>query len=115
MKASGREANRQRWRMRVDAWRASGQRLMTWAREQGISRDALEYWRQPFTAEGSSSTRERSNGPLTLIPAEPATPALAPSPIEIMLETRPGLLLSLSPGFDAVSLARVLDVLEARC
>jgi len=113
MKASEREANRQRWRMRVEAWRTSGQRLSTWAREQGISRDALEYWRQQFPAEGL--VRERPNGALTLIPVQPAMPALSSSPIEIMLDSRPGLRLSLSPGFDAVSFARVLDVLEARC
>ena len=115
MKATERAANRRQWRTRVEAWRGSGQRLMTWAREQGISRDALEYWRRQFTVEATLSVRERSNGPLTLIPVSPATPVLSPSPIEILLETRPGLRLSLSPGFDAASLARLLDVLEARC
>lgn len=113
MKATERAANRRQWRTKVEAWRTSGQRLSTWAREQGISRDALEYWKQQFSDK--ASVRERSNGPLTLIPVSPATPVLSPSPIEILLETRPGLRLSLSPGFDAASLARVLDVLEARC
>ena len=112
MKATERAANRQRWRMRVEAWRGSGQRLMTWAREQGISRDALEYWWRQFS---DVVVRERTSGPLTLIPVSPATPVLSPSPIEILLETRPGLRLSLSPGFDAASLVHVLDVLEARC
>ena len=86
---------------------------MTWAREQGISRDALEYWRRQFSTEVVS--RERSKGPLTLIAVQPATPALSPFPIEIILDTRLNLRLSLSPGFDAGSLARLLDVLEARC
>lgn len=98
--------------MRVDAWRTSGQRLSRWAREQGISRDALEYWRQQFP---ETLVRERPKGALTLIPVQPAMPALSSSPIDIMLDTRPGLRVSLAPGFDAVSLARVLDVLEARC
>ena len=115
MKATERAANRQQWRTKVEAWRTSGQRLSIWAREQGISRDALEYWKQQFSAEASVSVREKSNGPLTLIPVQPATPALSTFPIEIMLDTRPGLRLSLSPGFDAASLARVLDVLETRC
>lgn len=112
MKATERAANRRQWRTRVEAWRTSGQRLSTRAREQGISRDALEYWRRQFPAEGL--VRERPNGALTLIPVRAATPALSASPIEILLDTRPGLRLSLSPGFDAVSLARALDVLEAR-
>lgn len=115
MKATERAANRQRWGTKVEAWRTSGQRLSTWAREQGISRDALEYWKQQFSDKASVSVRERSNGPLTLIPVQPTTMALSSSPIEIMLDTRPGLRLSLSPGFDAATLARVLDVLEARC
>ena len=115
MKATERAANRRQWRTKVEAWRTSGQRLSTWAREQGISRDALEYWKQQFSDKASASVRERSNGPLTLVPVQPATSALAPSPIEIMFDTRPSLRLSLSPGFDAASLARVLDVLEARC
>ena len=112
MKATERAANRRQWRTKVEAWRTSGQRLSTWAREQGISRDALEYWKQQFSDKASASVRDRSNGPLTLIPVQPALP---PSSIEILLETRPGLRLSLSPGFDAASLARVLDVLESRC
>ncbi len=115
MKATERAANRQRWGTKVEAWRTSGKRLSTWAREQGISRDALEYWKQQFSDKASASVRDRSNGPLTLIPVQPALPALPPSSIEILLETRPCLRLSLSPGFDAASLARVLDVLEARC
>lgn len=115
MKASERELNRQRWQKIVEAWRTSGRRLSVWAREQGISRDALEYWRRQFAVEATLSVRERSNGPLTLIPVQAATPALSPSPIELMLDTRPGFRLSLSPGFDAASLAHVLDVLEARC
>ena len=112
MKATERAANRRQWCTRVEAWRTSGQRLSTWAREQGISRDALEYWRRQFS---DVVVRERTSGPLTLIPVSPATPVLSPSPIEIMLGTWPGLRLSLSPGFDAASLARILDVLEARC
>ena len=60
MKATERAANRQQWRTKVEAWRTSGQRLSIWAREQGISRDALEYWKQQFTAEASASVRERS-------------------------------------------------------
>ena len=113
MTVSDRELNRQRWQKIVETWRASGQRLSTWAREQGVSRDALEYWRRQFPAE--AELRRSPNAPLTLIPVSPATPVLSPFPIEILLETRPSLRLSLSPGFDAVSLARVLDVLEARC
>ena len=68
-----------------------------------------------ITAETSVSVREKSNDPLTLIPVQPATPALLASPIEIILDTRPGLRLSLLPGFDTASLARLLDILEARC
>jgi transposase-like protein len=113
MTAAEREANRQQWRVKIEAWRGSGQRLSAWAREQGVSRDALEYWRRQFPAEALDS--ERPSGALTLIPVQPAMPVLSPSAIEILLETRPGLRLSLLPGFDVVSLTRVLDVLDARC
>ena len=41
-----REANRGRWQAELDAWRGSGQPLTIWARERGLSRDALHYWKK---------------------------------------------------------------------
>ena len=113
MKGSDRQANRERWRSRIKAWRASGQRLSTWAREQGFSREALEYWRQQFSAQLSPT--DNSRRALTLIPVPLSMPAMPPSPIELVIETRPGLRLSILPGFDAAHLVRLLNVLAPQC
>ncbi|MCK6413891.1 MAG: hypothetical protein L6Q55_15920 [Azonexus sp.] len=90
------------------------------ARERGLSRDALEYWKRRIPAKPSRQGRP----PLTLIPVRPARPAASRgdlprssqcAPIELVDARRPALRIRLPAGFDAESLACVLDVLESRC
>ena len=108
-----RTANRERWRQEIEAWRASGKKLSAWARERGISRDALEYWKERL-AETAPNAERRT--PLTLIPLRPV-PATAPdiAPIELVTDARPGWRIRLPAGFDAASFKRVLELLESRC
>lgn len=109
-----RAANRARWERELIRWRRSGQPLSVWAREQGLSRDALDYWKRKLP------DRERER--LTLIPVamSPAASAPTPSrraavpvahvvPLELLLGTRR---LILPPGFDGESLRRAVAVLE---
>lgn len=112
MKRAERESNRERWRAEIEAWRASGKPLSTWAREHGLSRDALEYWKRRFPMPRRASLPTR---PLTLIPIPLGAPAgSVVAPIE-MTVGRSGVRVILPLVFDATSLGRLLDVLEARC
>lgn len=71
-----REANRGRWQAEVDAWRGSGKPLSTWARERGLSRDALHYWKKSHAV-----TRGKPSRKLTLIPVPRTTaPEIIRSP-----------------------------------
>jgi hypothetical protein len=113
MELSERAANRARWQAEVESWRSSGEKLSAWARERNISRDALEYWKRRIPV-AEPSTQSRS--PLTLIPIRPALPAVpVTAPIELVADARPGIRIRLPASFDAVSLARLLDLLESRC
>jgi hypothetical protein len=113
MKLSGRAVNRERWQAEIESWRASGRKLSAWARERNLSRDALEYGKRRISAATPSALNRT---PLTLIPIHSVLPA-APdtAPIELIADARPGLRIRLATGFDAASLVRVLDLLEARC
>ena len=95
------------WQREIQAWHASGKTLSSWARERGLSRDALEYWKRRLAAPKSAA--------LALIPVHPAAAALpagSGAPIELVIGAAR---LILAAGFDAQSLSRVLDVLERRC
>jgi hypothetical protein len=131
MKQAERAANRQRWQAEVEAWRTSGKPLSVWARERNLSRDALEYWKRRIPAQRRARLLAKPNRPLTLIPIQPVLPAAVDDrrksdrwkckapwdsvPIELIAESRPGLRIRLAAGFDAASLARLLDLLESRC
>ncbi|OGT90388.1 MAG: hypothetical protein A2514_03370 [Gammaproteobacteria bacterium RIFOXYD12_FULL_61_37] len=111
MKQEQRQANRERWQAEIDAWRASGERLSAWARERGLSRDALEYWKGRLPASRSV----QGCSPLTLIPLRPERPVATDTvPIELAA-ARPGWRIRLAADFDAACLFRLLDVLESRC
>jgi len=99
-----RAENRARWERELGRWRKSGLPLSTWAREQSLSRDALEYWRRKL--------RDEPVRTLTLIPVAPsAAPGAgaSPAPIELLLGKRR---LVLPPGFDGDTLRRAISVLE---
>lgn len=98
-----RASNRARWERELGRWRGSGQSLSAWAREQGLSRDALEYWKRKV----QGSNRGAAGGRLTLIPV--AMPTVAAAPLELLLGTRR---LVIPPGFDGDSLRRAIAVLE---
>ncbi len=124
MKQAERAANRERWQEQVEAWRRSGKPLSAWARERGLSRDALEYWKRRIPAPRRARPPAKPDRPLTLIPIQPVLPTAVDerrkalwdtAPIELIAEARPGLRIRLAAGFDAASLARLLDLLESRC
>lgn len=112
-----RAENRARWEREILRWGKSGQSLSAWARQQGLSRDALEYWRRklqdkpaqpitliPVVAHTVSSPTGASPAPITTLPKYADI-----APIELLLGTRR---LVLRPGFDSESLRRAIAVLE---
>lgn len=116
--AADREANRVRWQSELEVWRGSGKALSTWARERGLSRDALQYWKEKLSETPGKPARQ-----LTLIPVPrttmPKTAGEAQKlrttsgePIELhVAECR----LILAKGFDPEALRSVLDILGTRC
>lgn len=70
-------AGKRRWteaeaRAVVDAWRASGQRVQTFARERGVGAWRLRYWAPRLSAGTKSSTSKpasKSTAQLRLVPA----------------------------------------------
>lgn len=103
---------RQGWAREIEAWLASGQSLSAWARNRGISRDRLEYWKRRLAGR---TAKPEGLGPLTLIPlVSPLPEVAAAAPMEVIID-RAGLRVVLSANFDAGALSRLLDVVEARC
>jgi hypothetical protein len=116
-----RAANRIRWQAELAAWRGSGKPLSVWARERGLSRDALQYWKEKLSESHPAPARK-----LTLIPVPRTTqptkatkadeaqslPMTCGVPIELHIgDWR----LILAKGFDPETLRSALDVLGARC
>jgi hypothetical protein len=103
-----RAANRKRWEQELARWRASGQPLSVWAREQGLSRDALDYWKRKRQGKpGRGLTLIPVSTPL--VPLAPASRAEERAPLELRLGARR---LVIPPGFDGESLRRAIAVLE---
>jgi hypothetical protein len=103
---------RQGWAREIEAWRSSGQTLSAWARERGISRGRLEYWKRRLA--GRSEKSGDRVGRLALIPVVSPAQAMPAARIEVLVE-RAGLRILLPTGFEAVELLRLLDVVGARC
>lgn len=53
----------------VEAWRASGQRVQTFAREQGVGAWRLRYWAPRLEAKPKSRKTSKSASELRLVPA----------------------------------------------
>lgn len=105
-------ATREQWRRRVSAWSASGLACKQFAVQAGVSPSTLAWWKWKLSSEG-----ERFDG--TALPfAEVTSLVVAPeersgeaAPIELRVGD---VGVRVPVGFDGTTLARVLDVLEAR-
>lgn len=108
------EAQRRHWEETLAAWRRSGEPLSSWARRRGVSRDALEYWKRRLPGESPGTGRGKATA-LKLIPVAAAAP-LAPTGGALELAIgRDGWRIVVPADFDAAALARLLDVVDARC
>ncbi len=109
--AKATEGQRQRWREELEAWRASGETLSGWARQRGLSRDALDYWNRRLTPAA-----DRPDPAIHLIPVSSTLAAVpvTPPPLELIIE-RMGLRIVLPVGFDAPTLSQLLQLVVSPC
>jgi hypothetical protein len=103
----------------VRAWKASGLSCAQFAGRAGIHAGTLSWWRWKLAAEQSGRAapgreRRRAQAPVSFVELAPE-PNRAPEPkgepIELAIG---GVTLRVPARFEAQTLARVLDVLEAR-
>ena len=95
-------------------WRSSGQSLMAFGKQEGVSYAKLLYWRRKLEGE-SRQAAALAEKPIELMPVEVVTapsPELAVSPkFEVWLAN--GLSVDLAPGFDEKELRRLIGVLQS--
>jgi hypothetical protein len=107
------------WARRVDEWRQSGQSATGFTADREFSAGGLRYWAHRLK-------RERAASPETLVPMarvvrslpakEPSRALAAPTvAAESAIVVEVGAArISVRPGFDAVTLAAVVEVLAPR-
>jgi transposase len=113
-------ATRAEWIERVRRCEQSGLDPAKFARREGIKAKQLSWWRWRLRSAVELATpAEPAFLPVRVIASMPAptlTPPQQPTPIEIELPN--GRLVRVRPGFDAVTLGRVLAIAseqEAAC
>jgi transposase len=114
---------REEWAARITRWKASGRTAKEFATELGIRPETLKWWKWRFGWE----TRRKSKAALARRPSEALArpePTLSPltfvemttaidvDRLEVVLPST--VRVRVKPGFDAVTLGRLLDVLEQR-
>ena len=89
-------------------WKNSGQSLMAFGKQEGVSYSRLLYWRRKFRGEDpGADTAELV--PVHIVSDPPATEA-RPQPFEVWLAN--GVALNIAAGFDEHELRRLVDVLS---
>lgn len=116
-----------KWARRVAAWRASGLSSTEFCSGRDYSAGGLRYWAHQLKKQGAAQESPapavrlarvvRAPGPQEAAQPSPAegerqSCARATSP-SLVVETQ-GVSIGVPPGFDAATLASVLDVLESR-
>ena len=91
----------------LEVWRASGLSLPAWCRQEGVAYERVRRWRSQLA---SGRPRPQAAALLPVHVLEDAPTAEAPG---FELELPRGLRLHVPSSFDAVSLARLLRVVEA--
>lgn len=126
-----REAVRETWTKRVERWRQSGLSYAAYSREHGLSEKSLRWWRIRLDEEAAEAAAPPSTvaaPPKTLAPPKTARLRRAPSktspltfievsakPVEAAIElVVAACVVRVAPGFDTVTLGRVIDVLKER-
>ena len=107
------------WRDHVAGWKSSGLSLRLYSEQHGLKAGTLGYWNsrlkaQPVDALTSSAGPEAAATFLAVHVAEPAVSVSEPRDDWIELVLKGGSILRVGRGFDAMTLDRLLDVVERR-
>ena len=114
--------SREGWAKRVERWGESGLTAAEYAAEIGVKPHTLSWWKWRLASLGQGRTvvqrKQRASrnsvkaatvSPLTFVEMRVPTPAES---LEVVLPT--SFRICVRPDFDAATLTRLLDVLEAR-
>jgi hypothetical protein len=111
--------SREEWAKRVERWGDSGLTAKEYAAEIGIKAHTLSWWKWRLSSGAPAHGRRRRarRAPTTGAGATPLTfvemaTAVAPELLEIVLPS--SVRIRVPSAFDGSTLARLLDVLEAR-
>ena len=107
------------WRDHVAGWKSSGLSLRLYSERHGLKAGTLGYWNSRLKAlaadtPASSAEPEAAATFLAVHVAEPAVSVPEPGDDRIELVLKGGSILRVGRGFDAVTLDRLLDVVERR-
>ena len=107
------------WRDHVAGWKSSGLSLRLYSERHGLKAGTLGYWNSRLKAQAadaltSSAGSETAATFLAVHVAEPAVSAPEPRDDRIELVLKGGSVLRVGRGFDAMTLDRLLDVVERR-
>ena len=95
-------------------WRSSGQSLMAFGRQEGVTYARLLYWRRKLEDEATSRQSPAKKValpelvPVTVVPDSKRVTS-APEKFEVWLSN--GVSLAVEPGFDEAELRRLVGVL----
>ena len=93
----------------LSAWRKSGLRLETFAKERGLVPQRLRWWKEKL--EGKRTGSEHSES-LKLLPVQVVEPAPAKRGEPVAVYLRSGHIVKVGRGFDEEAFARVVALLE---
>jgi hypothetical protein len=105
------------WQDHVAGWKNSGLSLRLYSERHGLKAGTLGYWNSRLKAQTADALTS-SAGPeamfLAVHVAEPAVSVSEPRDDRIELVLKGGSVLRVGRGFDAVTLDRLIDVVESR-
>jgi hypothetical protein len=110
------KGSREEWLERVRAWTASGLSGAEFVRRRGLNAQTLSWWRWRLRQDGERlEPVSKGDAPLALVEVTPALHGVWPrvEADRIELEVS-GVQVRVPDGFEAATLARVLEVLESR-
>jgi transposase len=113
------EDRQQFWRDHVAGWKSSGLSLRLYSEQHGLKAGTLGYWNSRLKAQAADALTS-SAGPeaaatfLAVHVAEPAVSVPEPQDEGVELVLPGGYVVRIGRGFDAVTLDRLLDVVERR-
>jgi hypothetical protein len=113
---SSAKASREEWLERVRAWAASGLSCGEFARRRGLNGQTLSWWRWRLRLDGERlEPVSKGKAPLALVEVTPALQGVWPRVEAECIELEVGgIQVRVPGGFESATLARVLEVLEAR-